>query len=276
MIDGRKVIDCFSFYNELDMLNLRLHEMDEIVDYFVLAEATKTHAGKDKPLYYKENKDFFSKFRDKIVHVVVDDMPNPESDSSKISWRRERHQRNKITSGFNDLRINDKDIIILSDVDEVVKPQKLVDFVRSEKYNDHSRFGVEMEAFFYDFYHQRKEPWYAAVFFSYAFYKSCEKELTKFRKDTYLLHIRSWRKEKSIVQNGGWHMGWFGDVEFIKNKMQSFAHHQEFKGLPEGDIEKALKNDFFIRATNREQQCILHESLPKDLPKYKDLILNKG
>ena len=71
-------------------------------------------------------------------------------------------------------------------------------------------------------------------------------------------------------------MGWFGDIEFIKNKMQSFGHYKEFKGLLDSDIEKALKGDFFIRSVNKKENCILHESLPEDLPKYKDLILNKG
>ena len=71
-----KIIDCFTFYNELDMLTYRLNILNDIVDYFVLVEATHTHVGKEKPLFYKENKHLFEKFNHKIIHIVVDDFPN--------------------------------------------------------------------------------------------------------------------------------------------------------------------------------------------------------
>ena len=68
-----KIIDCFTFYNELDLLTYRLNILNDVVDYFVLVEATHTHIGKEKPLFYQENKHLFEKFNDKIIHVVVDD-----------------------------------------------------------------------------------------------------------------------------------------------------------------------------------------------------------
>ena len=69
------VYDCFQFFNELDILNLRLHIMSPIVDKFVISEATTTFSGLPKPLYYEENKEMFKEFEDKIIHVVVDDTP---------------------------------------------------------------------------------------------------------------------------------------------------------------------------------------------------------
>ena len=56
-----EVYDCFIFYNELDLLEIRLKTLDSVVDHFVLVEATKTHRGKDKPLYFEENKERFKK-----------------------------------------------------------------------------------------------------------------------------------------------------------------------------------------------------------------------
>ena len=62
-----KIIDAFTFYNELDLLLYRLTALDHIVDYFIIVEATKTHAGKDKPLFFEENKHLYGKFMNKIV-----------------------------------------------------------------------------------------------------------------------------------------------------------------------------------------------------------------
>lgn len=69
------IYDCFSFFNELDLLEIRLNTLDKVVDKFILFESTLTHTGNPKPLYYAENKDRFAKFSDRIVHIVVNDFP---------------------------------------------------------------------------------------------------------------------------------------------------------------------------------------------------------
>lgn len=70
------IYDCFTFFNELELLELRLHELADVVDKFVLVEATKTHSNKSKPLYYWENRSRFGEFHDKIIHIIVDDLPD--------------------------------------------------------------------------------------------------------------------------------------------------------------------------------------------------------
>ena len=67
----RQIIDCFPFFNELDLLKFRLTELDPYVDKFILVESTKTFTGNPKPLYYSLNKDLFSQWKDKIIHIVV-------------------------------------------------------------------------------------------------------------------------------------------------------------------------------------------------------------
>ena len=74
------VYDCFQFFNELDILKIRLHVLNPVVDRFVISEATETFSGLKKPLYYEENKELFAEFADKIIHVVVED--TPEGDDS--------------------------------------------------------------------------------------------------------------------------------------------------------------------------------------------------
>jgi len=80
-----------AFFNELDILEIRLHELNDVVDYFVLVEATKTHSGLDKPLWFLEHRSRYNDFWRKIVHIVVDDMPMtmPEIEQaiSPQDWR---------------------------------------------------------------------------------------------------------------------------------------------------------------------------------------------
>ena len=85
------VYDCFPFFNELELLELRFVELNDVVDRFVIAEAPVTHAGKPKPMSFLEKRDRFKPWLDKIIHVVVDDMPTGTND-----WARENHQRNSL------------------------------------------------------------------------------------------------------------------------------------------------------------------------------------
>ena len=72
----RKVYDCFCFFNELELLELRLNILDDYVDFFVISEANVTHTGKPKPYYFDENKHMFSKFLHKIIHLKIEDTPS--------------------------------------------------------------------------------------------------------------------------------------------------------------------------------------------------------
>ena len=96
-IDGPAVdiYDCFIFYNELELLELRLNELDDIVDYFVIIEATETFQGQTKPLYFEQKKEEFSEFEDKIIHHIVD-FPDELTDP----WEREHYHRDSIQSAL--------------------------------------------------------------------------------------------------------------------------------------------------------------------------------
>jgi len=79
-----KIIDAFIFYNEMDILEYRLSMLYEIVDYFIIVESTRTHFGKDKPLFYQDNLLRYEKFAKKIIHVIDRDLnPNPRHDLNK-------------------------------------------------------------------------------------------------------------------------------------------------------------------------------------------------
>ena len=80
-----KIYDCFCFFNEFDILDLRLNILDPYVDYFVICESSVTHTGAEKPFYFEENRDKFEKFLDKIIHVKVEDTPDKFYDIPEIA-----------------------------------------------------------------------------------------------------------------------------------------------------------------------------------------------
>jgi beta-1,4-mannosyl-glycoprotein beta-1,4-N-acetylglucosaminyltransferase len=119
------LFDCFTFFNELDLLQIRLREMTEIVDRFVLVEATKTFQGNPKPLYFQENKHLFQPFLHKIEHVVVEfpDVLDNELSRKSPAWGREQHQRDAIARGLAHAAASD--FVLMGDVDEIVSARIL-------------------------------------------------------------------------------------------------------------------------------------------------------
>lgn len=115
-----KVFDVFPFFNELDILEIRLNILDPYVDYFVLSEATKTFSGLEKPLFYQENKERFEKFNHKIIHNIVEDTTS----SDLHAYQRDVFQKDNIKKVVLD-KVTDDDVIIWSDVDEVPNPEAI-------------------------------------------------------------------------------------------------------------------------------------------------------
>ena len=114
----RRIWDAFQVFNELDMLEVRLHELNETVHRFVLVEATRTHSNKPKPLHFRDNKVRFAAFANKIIHVVVDDLPD-----NADAWVLENYQRNAMLRGLQGAHADD--LVIIADVDEIPVPYVL-------------------------------------------------------------------------------------------------------------------------------------------------------
>ena len=96
------IYDVFNFFNELELLEIRLHELDDYVDRFVLVESTSTFQNNPKKLYYEENKEQFKQWHHKITHVIIDDSPQTTD-----TWAVETFQFNAATRGLQDLKPND-------------------------------------------------------------------------------------------------------------------------------------------------------------------------
>jgi beta-1,4-mannosyl-glycoprotein beta-1,4-N-acetylglucosaminyltransferase len=210
-----KIIDCFIFYNEIDLLNYRLNILDPVVDNFIIVEATHTHAGHAKELFFKDNQHMFEKFSSKIIHIVVDDFPHTYPDinyEKKEQWINEKFQRNCGTRGLCNL--SDNDLLIISDLDEIPDPRVL----QSIKHNNHDinvlSFGMHL--YYYHLNAKIADMWFHAKIISIRKLK----ELNFTFDDVRFLKC-------DVIPNSGWHLSYFGDVKFIQNKLQNFAH-QEF------------------------------------------------
>jgi len=259
-----KIIDCFTFYNELDLLTYRFNLLNNIVDYFIIVESTHTHIGKEKKLFFNENKYLFEKFTNKIIHIIVDDLPykyhNVNIDLNDV-WNNERFQRNAISRGINYIKnLQETDLIIISDLDEIPDPYTLYKIKKNRPKIDIAI--LEMDFYYYNLNTRFKMKWTSVKIISYKKYN----ELNISCND-----IRS--MSCSRILNGGWHLSYFGDKYFIQNKIQNFAH-QELNLTQYTDIdniEKRMQNskDLYDRNCDIEKIKIEDNAyLPIDYSKY--------
>lgn len=113
------IYDAFTFFSELDVLEIRLNVLSDVVDRFVLVEARQTHQGEAKPLYYAENESRFARFSDRIEHIVIDRFP----DECSTPVAREIFQRNAISRGLGNTQVGDT--VLISDLDEIPRPESV-------------------------------------------------------------------------------------------------------------------------------------------------------
>lgn len=222
------IYDCFPFFNELDILDIRFAEMYDVVDRFVIVEATLTHGGKEKPLYFTENLDRYGKYLHKVTHIVVDEYPALDS------WSIERHQRNQILRGLTDCK--DEDIIVVTDADEIPRAGKVYEFNHAK-----SIMQLDQDLFYYKINCKSTLKWGLSKIASY-------KEV----KEKTPCGIRYWQNYgDTIIKDAGWHFSYLGSTTRIIEKLEATAHQEyntvEMKDL--GRIEKVVSEgkDLFGR-----------------------------
>ena len=186
------IYDCFSYWDEDLLLDLRLHILNEYVDFFVVVEGNKTWQNNPKKLKFDKNK--FSKFRQKIIYIPVEDLPD-----GKDPYERENHQRNAISRGL--VNAKDDDLVIVSDLDEIPNPNVIKNFQKVK------RFAVFRQKHYYYKFNLRSEKnpfWHGSRICVKKYLKSPQwlRDL-KFKKRPF------WRLDKfrlnNILEDGGWH-----------------------------------------------------------------------
>ena len=270
------VYDCFQFFNELDILKIRLNVLGPVVDRFVISEATETFSGLKKPLYYEENKELFAECADKIIHVVVED--TPEGDTHY----RDTFQKNAVTRGLKDC--TDEDVIIFSDLDEIPNPDKireiLMNFHKDKIYHFAQRLFycyLNMEevsgsllSYAGEFEGVEHKKWIGTKMLSYKLLREQNLLLGELRFPE--------RKEIGIrVEDGGWHFGYMGghgekDIQKrVQEKVISAAHQEYNSKHVLSNVTDQIKDGKDIFGRNAQfVRCEIDESFPAYIREHQD------
>lgn len=242
-----KVFDCFPFFNELDILEIRLNELYDVVDRFVIVEARVTHGGQPKPLHWQEHfmEQRFYKFLHKITYLVVEEFPEGDS------WARERYQRDYIMKGLEGCK--DNDIIIISDVDEIPKAGIIAGIKEFHRRESNVIHRLEMDLYYYYLNCKATIKWAWAKTVSYKKLKQLQPCGVRYYEDV----------KRITMHNAGWHLSYFGGAAAIIEKIKATAH-QEYNTLPFTDkpyIEVAIKKgvDLFGRPLEYEWIDCFHK-----------------
>lgn len=248
------VFDCFLYNGEFKMLNFRLHELNDLVDYFVIGESEYTFKGDKRTLVFPAQRPMLEKFSDKIIYVRHTQRPLSDP------WDNERDQRNNLQLGLQIHHLKDSDLIMLSDVDEIPDTAFLA-FIRKTGFWG---IGVSYQNFhYYNFKCRNVKKWPGTVFFNCGsgYLKLGFEQLRKNR-----LHLPKVGCDGDYT-SGGWHFSYFGDAQFIIDKIKSFAH-QEYNRPEFTDpevIEECIKSgkDLFFRKGEKFELVENQSYLPK-------------
>jgi len=251
-----KIYDCFQFFDEEMLLDLRLNIMDRYVDKFVITEATYMHNGKTKKLNFDISK--YSKFKDKIIYIVVDkpppdlfkiddgDIDKNDTRGQKLvlnGYKRDNYQRQMASQALENL--DPHDWILINDIDEIPNLNS-VNFK-----NTKNKFVIFKQKIFYYKFNllYPNVPWFGT--------KACKKK--DFLSPQWLRNLKHkkypiWRfdilfskkKYNNIFyeNNGGWHFTNIKSPDNIEKKLLNYTHHYEFEqsGLTASDLEKKIKS----------------------------------
>jgi len=260
------IYDCFMYFDEDLLLDIRLNTLNDYVSKFIITEATYTHNGTKKKLRFDVNN--FKRFKDKIKYIVVDNQPpnilqidnsdNLEEKGRKLilnGYARDNHQRNRLSDGI--VKAEDNDIIIVSDLDEIPNltninfgniNNKIIQFRQK-------MFYYKLNLYYPDF------NWFGS--------KACKKKnllspqwlrnikskkYSKYRID--LIFNKKKYNDIFYVLDGGWHFTCIRTPEELKYKLMNFAHHYEFEesGLKIEDLEKLITEKRVMYDHNVDQK----------------------
>lgn len=200
------VYDCFIFNKELDLLDIRLHELDKVVDKFVLVEATVTHTNKPKKLYYHENRKLFKEFNYKIIHIIVRDMPDVSA-----PWILNDFQFSAISRALINCKLND--IILIGDIDEIPKAEKVIE--GKSIIGRNKIFQQRISWYYLNYVLNSQRRWFGTHMIRY-------KDLLKYKSPWIAKHSRV----DAVIKDGGWHFTWIGSIEDFQKKLSSTIHQE--------------------------------------------------
>ena len=249
-----KIYDCFMYFDEEVVVDVRLNTLNEFVDYFVIVESIYTHKGDLRELKFNHKK--FEKFKDKIIYIVdeetypqTDEINTEDSEGEKSrkaifnAAYRENGQRNLITRGLK--KANDEDIIMVSDVDEIPKLSEL----------NFKNINEKIILFKQDMFYYKFNLWLPNLIWTGT--KACKKKnlvnpqwlrnikdrkYSFFRIDTFFSKTKY--TSIKVINDGGWHFSNIKTPKEIEFKLRSYLHHREFdlNPLSVTQIDEIIRN----------------------------------
>ncbi len=216
------------------LLELRLETLWDHVDYFVISEASFTHAGKDRETEFDIKK--FKKYESKIRYVRLDQRPQGPNDF----WKNENFIRNNIVNGLHDAKLDDW--ILISDLDEIPNPIVIKEYDSCYKRADllQRYYSYYLNNFWLGYVDSNEKLmpnsniWSGTKITTYKhfveFFKSNATSVRIYKSSGFLRGLkRAWFKffQSQTIKNGGWHFTWIFSIENIIKKIESTAH-QEF------------------------------------------------
>tara|TARA_R110000868_G_scaffold237416_1_gene491940 strand:- start:26 stop:883 length:858 start_codon:yes stop_codon:yes gene_type:complete len=254
-----KIYDCFNFFNELDLLELRLNILYEYVDYFVIVESDVTHSGEKKPFYFEDNKERYSKFLDKIIHFKVVDSPNQfnnlqnTSDETLnqiygyINTQTNRFNRNTQPDYGRDffqkecvrrplINCSDDDTIIVSDLDEIPNPNIIKEINMLNLVDNIYRLNQNMYCYYLNML--KEKNWFGSRIIKYGKLKTLS-----------INEVRGDNRLSIEVLDGGWHFSFMGGSEMVKKKITSYSARDLSNSNVLNSVENNMNNgiDPFFR-----------------------------
>lgn len=235
------IYDCFTFFNELDLLEIRLNVLKDVVDKFVLVESDRTFTNRPKKLVFEENRARFAAFADRIVYVKVTDHP-----PFKTAWHYESHQRNAIARGL--IGAKPDDVILVSDVDEIPNPEVIRRYAGKRGM---VAFDQTYYAYYLNFRNVRRPSWPLAKMVSYAdflqgfdgvevMHNEHLPEEVNVGTTASKIRMRALPRSRggvTVAKDGGWHFTSLGGAAALAEKMRSFSHQEYNSGG--GDVSEA-------------------------------------
>ena len=274
-----KVFDVFLFGYELDLLEIRLNILDPYVDYFVFSESKWAFSGMEKGLYYRDNKERFKKFEHKIIY---NEIPDPtENQLEEISkkyniaghptYQRDVYQKDSIR-GVLEKHCSDDDIIIQSDLDEIILPEALADiqgwFADPRAiYTGHQKFFMcHVNRLMYE-NGEPVEKWRGPQFCTLAYMKAFGGFNTCRNPGKGPDHVKEY-----LIDGCGWHFSFLGGNDKIKEKLQGYGHQEHNNDMVKDNLEENIKNNKDILGRGYYDYKIV----PFDPEEYpRELVLNQ-
>ena len=289
-----KIFDCFMYFDEDLILDLRLNYLDKFVDKFVIVESVYNHNGQKREPQF--NIDKFKKFKNKIIYLLIDHEGEIHSDIKKDdnpdqvagkqimnALKRENYQRNYIINGLTDAK--DDDWIIISDLDEIPN----LEINNLQKNNNTIIFFKQLMIYYKLNLYLKNFPWIGS--------KACKKKDLK--SPQWLRNIKDrkyawWRIDTlfsntkysniRIFEDGGWHFSYVKNPKDIEKKLKSYLHHTEYELNPLGsekisELIKQKKTVYNLKVDSRSDKFndgnFLEKLVINYLPKYIKDNLNK-